>query len=91
MSVSVEQAPQATATTLPPSMAERFTLVLDEFAGPSARLTLEDVARRTHLPRSTAHRILDQLVRLGWLEHTAVGYSLGWRALGLGGRDHGHC
>ncbi|WP_432920789.1 IclR family transcriptional regulator [Microbispora sp. CA-135349] len=75
---------------LPPSMVERMTLILDAFTGRSTRLTLEDVARRTHLPRSTAHRILDQLVRLNWLDHTSFGYSLGKRALGLGGRDGGH-
>ena len=74
----------------PPSMVERMTLILDAFEGRSARLTLEEVARRTHLPRSTAHRILDQLVQLHWLEHTAFGYSLGARALGIGGRDGGH-
>jgi DNA-binding IclR family transcriptional regulator len=75
---------------LPPSMVERLTLILDEFESRATRLTLEDVARRTHLPRSTAHRILDQLVQLCWLEHTAFGYRLGSRALGLGGRDNGH-
>ncbi|MFC6580404.1 IclR family transcriptional regulator [Planomonospora parontospora] len=74
---------------LPPSMVERMTLIMDAFTGRSTRLTLEDVARRTHLPRSTAHRILDQLVRLGWIEHTSSGYGLGPRALGLGGGD-GH-
>ncbi|WP_449065585.1 IclR family transcriptional regulator [Planomonospora algeriensis] len=74
---------------LPPSMVERMTLIMDAFTGRSTRLTLEDVARRTHLPRSTAHRILDQLVRLGWIEHTSFGYGLGPRALGLGGGD-GH-
>jgi DNA-binding IclR family transcriptional regulator len=71
-------------------MVERMTLILDAFDGRSSRLTLEDVARRTHLPRSTAHRILDQLVRLSWLEHTSFGYRLGQRALGLGGRDGGY-
>lgn len=70
-------------------MVERMTLILDAFTGRTARLTLEDVARRTHLPRSTAHRILDQLVRLNWLEHTPFGYGLGQRALGLGGHDGG--
>ncbi|MEV5829569.1 IclR family transcriptional regulator [Spirillospora sp. NPDC052242] len=74
----------------PPSMVERMTLILDAFNGPSARLTLEDVARRTRLPRSTAHRILDQLVRQRWLSHHSYGYGLGQRALGLGGRDGGH-
>ncbi|MDL4819707.1 IclR family transcriptional regulator [Actinomadura opuntiae] len=74
----------------PPSMIERMTLILDAFTGPSARLTLEDVARRTGLPRSTAHRILDQLVRQRWLAHHSFGYGLGQRALGLGGQDGGH-
>ncbi|WP_405393797.1 IclR family transcriptional regulator [Microbispora hainanensis] len=80
----------ATPAPLPQSMVERMTLIMDAFTGRSTRLTLEDVARRTHLPRSTAHRILDQLVRLDWLDHTSSGYSLGKRALGLGGRDGGH-
>ncbi|MFE7327938.1 IclR family transcriptional regulator [Streptomyces sp. NPDC057565] len=71
-------------------MVERVTLIMDVFEGRSARLSLEEVARSTHLPRSTAHRILDQLVRLRWLEHTGLGYGLGRRALGLGGGDGAH-
>lgn len=80
----------ATRRELPPSMVERMTLILDAFEAPDARLTLEDVARRTHLPRSTVHRILDQLVRLDWLRHTAFGYCLGRRALSLGGGANNH-
>lgn len=72
---------------LPPSMVERVSLILDVFSSPAARLTLEEVARVTHLPRSTTHRILDQLVKLAWLAHTPFGYSLGQRALELGGGD----
>ena len=49
---------------LPPSMIERMTLILDAFDGRAARLTLEEVVCRTQLPRSTVHRILDQLVKL---------------------------
>ncbi|KDQ70895.1 IclR family transcriptional regulator [Streptomyces halstedii] len=75
---------------LPPSMVERVTLIMDVFEGRSSRLSLEEVSRCTRLPRSTAHRILDQLVRLGWLEHTALGYGLGRRALGFGGGDGAH-
>ncbi|MGW0939981.1 IclR family transcriptional regulator [Streptomyces sp. NPDC002666] len=71
-------------------MVERMTLIMDVFEGRAARLSLEEVARSTQLPRSTAHRILDQLVRLRWLEHTALGYGLGRRALGLGGGDGAH-
>ena len=75
---------------LPPSMLERMTLILDSFGGPASRLTLEEVAGRTQLPRSTVHRILDQLVRLNWVEHASFGYRLGRRSMGLGGGDGGH-
>ncbi|WP_141014792.1 IclR family transcriptional regulator [Nocardioides sambongensis] len=96
LAVDEDQASTAAATdakdgrTLPPSMVERMTLILEAFASPSTRLTLEQVARATHLPRSTAHRILDQLVRLEWLSHSPFGYSLGTRSLGLGGTGGSH-
>lgn len=75
----------------PPSMVERMTLILDLFTTRETRETLEQIARSTGLPRSTAHRILDQLVRLDWLEHSTSGYGLGRRSLVLGGGsgDHG--
>lgn len=81
---------EAAAPALPPSMVERMTLILDVFSGPTVRLTLEEVVRKTRLPRSTAHRILDQLVSLQWLHHSSSGYGLGQRAVGLGGRGGGH-
>ena len=90
MPQAASKPPTTERGALPSSMVERMTLIMDEFIGTFTRLTLEDVARRTCLPRSTAHRILDQLVRLRWLEHTPLGYSLGQRALGLGGPDRGH-
>lgn len=74
---------------LPPSMVERMTLIMDAFSSPTTRLTLEQVAQITHLPRSTAHRILEQLVGLSWLEHACAGYFLGTRSLGLGGSGRG--
>ncbi|ORI27331.1 IclR family transcriptional regulator [Rhodococcus sp. 1168] len=74
---------------LPPSMVERMTLILDAFDGRAARLSLEEISFCTQLPRSTVHRILDQLVRLDWVDHASVGYGLGARALGLGGGDGG--
>jgi DNA-binding IclR family transcriptional regulator len=75
---------------LPPSMVERVTLIMDVFERRTTMLTLEEVTLRTRLPRSTAHRILDQLVQVGWLEHSAFGYCLGPRALGFGGQDGSH-
>ena len=80
------KSPAAIRSEPPASMVERMTLILDAFSGPHTRLTLEDVTRKTNLPRSTAHRILDQLVRLEWLDRTPLGYGLGKRALGLGGK-----
>ncbi|MCX4095510.1 IclR family transcriptional regulator [Nocardia sp. alder85J] len=76
--------------TLPPSMIERITLIMDLFERPHTRRTLEQVCRCTGLPRSTAYRILEQLVRMRWLDRTDIGYRLGSRSLGLGGRDVGH-
>lgn len=88
---AVETVPPVQARReLPPSMVERVTLIMDLFEGRTARLSLEEVARCTRLPRSTAHRILDQLVRLRWLEHNGLGYGLGRRALGFGGGDGAH-
>ncbi len=70
---------------LPASMVERMTRILEVFEGPSTCATLEHICRSTHLPRSTAHRILDQLVRLNWLDHGSAGYRLGRRSLQLSG------
>ncbi|CAM2808474.1 IclR family transcriptional regulator [Prescottella defluvii] len=68
-------------------MIERMTLILDVFEDRSTRLTLEEVGLRTGLPRSTAHRILDQLIRLDWVEYASFGYCLGRRASMFGGGD----
>lgn len=74
----------------PPSMVERMTLILGTFDGASPRLTLQEIADRSGLPRSTVHRILDQLVRLRWLDHSGGGYRLGMRSLELGGLAVAH-
>ncbi|MFD4431443.1 IclR family transcriptional regulator [Nocardia rhizosphaerihabitans] len=69
----------------PTSMIERMTLILDAFDSTTPTLTLLGLAERTGLPRSTVHRILDQMIRLRWLAHTPGGYRLGLRVLELGG------
>jgi DNA-binding IclR family transcriptional regulator len=73
----------------PPSMLDRMTLIMECFTARAARRTLEQVAAATHLPRSTTHRILVDLVRLGWLAQSPDGYCLGNRPLMFGG-DNGH-
>ncbi|MBB5918619.1 DNA-binding IclR family transcriptional regulator [Nocardia transvalensis] len=76
--------------TLPVSMIERMTLILDAFDAASPALTLLELVERTGLPRSTVHRILDQMIRLRWLAHTSGGYRLGMRTLELGGLTADH-
>lgn len=72
------------------SMVIRMTAILETFDSPRRNRSLQDISIQTGLPRSTAHRILDQLVRLGWVEHHGVGYRLGWRAEDLSARASEH-
>lgn len=67
----------------PPSMIDRVVLILDAFDGP-AQLSLADVVRRTDLPRSSVHRILERLVAVRWLIREGNQYRLGLRMLELG-------
>lgn len=69
----------AALSDTPASMLERFTAIIDSFGDDAVVLTLDQIAMRTGLPRSTTHRILDQLVRLRWIGHGAGGYRLGDR------------
>ncbi|MDF1604686.1 IclR family transcriptional regulator [Nocardioides sp. YIM 152315] len=69
------------------SVLERATWILDLFLSGSEVSLLEDIARETGLPRSTAFRLVTQLVDLGWLVHDSRGgYRLGTRAHALGAR-----
>ena len=56
----------AVESTTPSAVIDRVSLVLDAFDGPG-RLTLAQIVRRTGLPRSSAHRMLERLVQLRWL------------------------
>lgn len=76
MTVSVE-------STTPSAVIDRVSLVLDAFDGPG-RLTLAQIVRRTGLPRSSAHRMLERLVQLRWLRRSGRDYELGMRLVELG-------
>lgn len=76
MSVTVEP-------TTPSAVIDRVSLVLDAFDGPG-RLTLAQIVRRTGLPRSSAHRMLERLVQLRWLRRSGRDYELGLRLVELG-------
>lgn len=67
----------------PTAIMDRIALVLDSFDGPG-RLTLAQVTRRTGLPRSTAHRLLERMVDLRWLSRDGSSYELGTRLMELG-------
>lgn len=73
---------QAEATT-PSAILDRASLLLDAFDGPG-RLTLAQIVRRTGLPRSSAHRMLERLVQLRWLRREGRDYELGLRLMELG-------
>lgn len=49
-------------------MAERIVRVLDTFSEKRTVQTASDIGRRSGLPSSSAHRIVDELVRSGLLE-----------------------
>lgn len=67
----------------PTAVIDRVSLVLDAFEGPG-RLTLAQIVRRTGLPRSSAHRMLERLVQLRWLRRSGRDYELGMRLVELG-------
>jgi DNA-binding IclR family transcriptional regulator len=69
------------------TMVDRFTSIIDVFDDATVGLSLDQVATRADLPRSTTHRILDHLVRLNWLCHSEHGYGLGARAMFWGAGD----
>ncbi|WP_455354322.1 IclR family transcriptional regulator [Streptomyces sp. SYSU K217416] len=76
---------QVTATELAPlSLLEKAAKVLGAFDGTEPRLSLTEVVRRSGIPRSSAHRILDQLVQLRWLDREGRDYRMGMRILELG-------
>lgn len=68
---------------VPVSMIDRVVRVLDAFDGP-AHLSLSQIVRRTGLPRSSVHRILERLVAVRWLTREGNDYQLGIRMLELG-------
>ncbi|WP_404960693.1 IclR family transcriptional regulator [Streptomyces sp. 147326] len=68
----------------PLSLLEKAARVLGSFEGPQPRLSLTEVVRRSGIPRSSAHRILDQLVQLRWLDREGRDYRMGMRMLELG-------
>jgi DNA-binding IclR family transcriptional regulator len=62
----------------------RSTSIMEAFNGSRQVLRLTDLSKRTGLPKSTLHRLVDQLCQVGWLERERGGYRVGLRMFELG-------
>jgi len=62
----------------------RSASIMEAFNGGQQILSLSDLNKRTHLPKSTLHRLVDQLCQVGWLERDHGGYRVGMRMFELG-------
>lgn len=67
----------------PAAMLERVASLLEVFAA-QRPLTLTELSRQSKLPRSSAHRILQGLVEIGWVERHGFRYALGVRMFEIG-------
>ncbi len=67
------------------SVVGRLDLILSAFAEGDRALSLSDISHRVGLPKSTVHRLADQLCSAGWLERNSGGYRVGLKLLELGG------
>jgi DNA-binding IclR family transcriptional regulator len=62
----------------------RSAAIMEAFNGAAPVLSLADLNKRTRLPKSTLHRLVDQLCQVGWLERDRGGYRVGLRMFELG-------
>jgi DNA-binding IclR family transcriptional regulator len=62
----------------------RSASIMEAFNGAQPVLSLADLNRRTRLPKSTLHRLVEQLCQIGWLERDHGGYRIGLRMFELG-------
>ncbi|NMM85292.1 IclR family transcriptional regulator [Rhodococcus sp. SRB_17] len=69
--------------SVPTSTLGRIALVIGAFEGRSS-LPLAEIMLVTQLPRSSAHRMVEGLVQMGWLSKRGRDYSLGLRLVELG-------
>lgn len=72
------------------SLVGRIAAIMDAFDQDVAVLSLAELSRRCGLPKSTAHRLAEQLRALGWLERDYRGYRVGIRLFELGGLAVGY-
>ncbi|WP_244931526.1 IclR family transcriptional regulator [Nocardioides sp. W7] len=71
------------SSAAPTAGVERVAKLLDAFDGRDS-LTLAEITRVAGLSRSSTHRLLDQLVGLGWVRRHENTYELGMRIFEIG-------
>jgi len=62
----------------------RLEAILASFDGSDHSLGLSEISHRVGLPKSTVHRLANQLCAVGWLERNSGGYRVGLRLLEIG-------
>src|SRR5258708_3563231 len=62
----------------------RSACIMEAFNGGRQGLRLADLNKRTRLPKSSLHRLVDQLCQVGWLQREHGGYRVGLRMFELG-------
>lgn len=68
------------------SVLGRISSILDAFDGDEQVLTLGDISAAVGLPKSTVHRLIEQLRALGWVERNHNNeYRVGMRLFEIGG------
>ncbi len=67
------------------SLVARVGAIMEAFDHQTPVLSLVELSRRSGLPKSTAHRLAEQLRAMGWLERDQRGYRVGMRLFELGG------
>jgi DNA-binding IclR family transcriptional regulator len=87
MTTIVEAAgPRACGDRNPPehTVLGRSAAIMEAFDAAQQVLSLADLNKRTRLPKSTLHRLVDQLCQVGWLERDHGGYRVGLRMFEFG-------
>ena len=62
----------------------RLEAILASFNGCDHALGVSEISHRVGLPKSTVHRLANQLCAVGWLERNSGGYRIGLKLLELG-------
>ncbi len=72
------------------SVLGRVDCIIGAFVDTDGALSLQELTERTGLPKSTVHRMVDQMASIGWIEREVAGYRIGMRLFEVGGLASRH-